>query len=131
MAVAAQYAPAAAVVNFVVGTSVLASVVLLGRALAGWPLPELPAEPVLYVGGTIGVAFIAMAAWAVPVVGVLRFGLASIAGQLGGAAALDLLAPQPGVVVGPWLAVGIGVTALAVLVEQPPLTPARVGHWPP
>jgi transporter family-2 protein len=118
VAVAAQYAPAAAVVNFVVGTTLLVVVVLLGRTLAGWPLHDLPAEPLLYAGGPIGVAFIAIAAWAVPVVGVLRFGLASITGQLAGGAALDLLAPQPGVTVGPWLAVGLGVTVLAVLVSN-------------
>jgi transporter family-2 protein len=118
VAVAAQHAPAAAVVNFVVGTTVLSVVVLVGALLAGWPLPDLPAAPLLYVGGPIGVAFIAISAWSVPVVGVLRFGLASVTGQLAGGAALDVLAPQPGVVVGPWLVVGLAVTVLAVVVSN-------------
>jgi transporter family-2 protein len=116
VSVAAGYAPSAAVVNFVVGTTVLATAMAAGIALAGWQAGPLPANPALYVGGPMGVAFIAIAAWAVPLVGVLRFGLAAISGQLAGGALIDLLFPQPGVVVGSEIVVGIGLTLLAVVI---------------
>lgn len=116
VSVAAAYAPAAAVVNFIVGTGMLTAVLLIGRAAFGWHTGPLPDNPLLYVGGPIGVAFIAIAAWAVPEVGVLRFALASIAGQLAGAALLDLLFPQPGVTVGPALLLGLGLTFVAVMI---------------
>ena len=116
VAVAARYPPAAAVVNFVIGTAALMVVTLAGLLAFGWGVGELPDQPVLYLSGPLGVAFIAIAAWAVPVVGVLAFGLASISGQLVGGAVLDLLLPQPGVTVGPGLVIGIALTVLAVLV---------------
>jgi transporter family-2 protein len=49
-----------------------------------------PPEPWLYVGGLIGTVFIAVAALVVATLGVLRFGLASTAGQLVGAMVLDV-----------------------------------------
>lgn len=116
VAVAAKYAPSAAVVNFVVGTAVLAAVLLLGTVLADWRTGPLPSQPLLYFGGPIGVAFIAIAAWAVPKVGVLNFALASIAGQLAGGALLDMLFPQPGVTVGPALLLGLALTGIAVMI---------------
>jgi transporter family-2 protein len=116
VAVAAKYAPSAAVVNFVVGTAVLAAVLLLGTVLADWRTGPLPTQPLLYFGGPIGVAFIAIAAWAVPKVGVLNFALASIAGQLAGGALLDMLFPQPGVTVGPALLLGLALTGIAVMI---------------
>ena len=62
----------------------------------------------LYLGGPIRVAFIALAAWAVRGVGVLVFGLLSIAGQLLGSVILDLAAPAEGITFGwpQWLALG-------------------------
>lgn len=117
VSVASGYPPAAAVVNFIVGTAVLAGVMLIGAAVAGWHAGPLPGDPLLYLGGPLGVAFIAIAAWAVPEVGVLRFALAAISGQLGGAALLDLLVPQPGVDITPiWLAAGLCLTFAAVMI---------------
>jgi transporter family-2 protein len=116
VAVSAGYAPSAAVVNFVVGATVLALAMAVGIALAGWHAGAPPSNPFLYVGGPMGVAFIAIAAWAVPLLGVLRFGLAAISGQLAGGAIIDLLFPQPGVVVGAEIVVGIGLTLVAVVI---------------
>ncbi len=116
VAVVAGSAQAAAGVNFTVGTTALLLVVGMGMLFGDWQLGALPSDPLLYIGGPIGVGFIAIAAWAVPAVGVLRFGLAAISGQLAGAALLDLLAPQPGVVVGPELLLGIALTLAAVII---------------
>lgn len=116
VSVVAGSAPAAAGVNFTVGTAVLAVVVVVGTAVGDWQFGALPGNPLLYVSGPIGVTFIAIAAWAVPVVGVLRFALAAIAGQLASGALLDLVAPQPGVTVGPELLVGIALTLVAVVI---------------
>lgn len=116
VAVVAESAPAAAGMNFSVGTAALAGVVLGGAVLGGWSFGSLPTEPLLYIGGPIGVLFIAIAAWAVPVVGVLRFALAAIVGQLCGGALMDVLVPQPGVTVGPEVLVGIVLTLIAVVI---------------
>lgn len=93
VAVAAGQPLAATLVNFIVGFSALlaVSVTLLASGsvtFGGWP-----GEWWLYLGGPIGVTFIALAAWAVHGVGVLVFGLLSIAGQLVGSVAIDLVAP--------------------------------------
>ncbi len=80
-------------VNFIVGFTalLLASVIALGSGTIS--LGSFPGQWWLYLGGPIGVAFIALAAWAVRGVGVLVFGLLSIAGQLLGSVFMDLVAP--------------------------------------
>lgn len=90
---AARQPLAATLVNFVVGFAALlaVSVALLASEVTtfgGWPTQWW-----LYLGGPIGVTFIALAAWAVHGVGVLVFGLLSIGGQLLGSVAVDLIAP--------------------------------------
>lgn len=118
VSVAAGWAIPAAVMNFLVGFSTLALISVLGGWIADWSWGDLPTQAGLYVGGPIGVAFIAIAAWVVPLVGVLRFALAAIAGQLVGGAALDLLAPQPGIVLGWELWAGLVLTLLAVILAN-------------
>ncbi|MFE3542141.1 DMT family transporter [Nocardia sp. NPDC059177] len=76
---------AATLINFAVGLVALLAVTL---AAAGLP-DRFPTEPWLYLGGLIGVAFIALAAVAVGLIGVLLLGLTSVAGQLVAAVALD------------------------------------------
>jgi len=79
----------ATLVNFVVATLTLAVVLLLELVSRGAPGGSLPATPWLYAAGLIGIGVIAVAALVVRQVGVLVFGLASVAGQLLGALALD------------------------------------------
>jgi len=82
----------ATLVNFAGGTAVLA---------AGWlaaaPLRDgtaaLPANPLLYLGGVFGVAFVAIAALVVRWIGVLMLGLAALNGQLLASLLLDALLP--------------------------------------
>lgn len=118
VSVASGWPLAATLVNFVAGTVVLALVYGIGTVASGWTTAALPGQAWLYLGGPLGVAFIAMAAWVVPVLGVLRFALASICGQLGGGALLDIRYPQPGVVVGWQMAAGVLLTLVAVAVAN-------------
>ncbi len=104
---------AATTVNFVVGLAALTFVLSLQALLGNVVLPEWPSTWWLYLGGPIGVLFIALAAWAVKPLGVLAFGLLAIAGQLLGALVLDLTLPSA---VEPDLSLLLGLTLLAVAV---------------
>ena len=108
----------ATALNFALGATTL-SVAVVVVTLLGEPFAfvELPTTPWLYLGGPIGVAFIAAAAWVVPILGVLRFGLVSIAGQLSGAVLLDLIAPTSGSMITVGLLVGVLLAFLAVVVS--------------
>jgi bacterial/archaeal transporter family-2 protein len=82
--------------NFIGGSAVLIAIALVHAALAGGFPAALPHEWWLYLGGPIGVTFIFGLATAVRTTGVLLLGLCSVAGQLGGSIAVDLLAPGTG-----------------------------------
>lgn len=64
---------------------------MTGGAPGGWP-----ANPGLYTGGAVGAVVIGISAWVVPRLGVLRFGLVSVAGQLTTGLLLDVLAAGAG-----------------------------------
>lgn len=120
---AARSPVAAAWVNFAVGVAGLTGALGLAVGVAGQGLGDLPTGPAnwwLYLGGAIGVAFIATAAWAVRTLGVLVFALLSIAGQLGGALLLDLLAPTTGAAPGFALVAGVALAMAAVVVAAAP-----------
>lgn len=118
VAKAASSSWTAAGLNFALGAFALCLVVIILAAL-GQPFhfSDLPTSPVLYLGGPIGLMFIAGAAWAVPLLGVLRFALVSIAGQLSGAFVWDVLAPTSGSIVSVHLIVGMTLTFVAVVVS--------------
>jgi len=82
----------ASFVSFLGGTIALAVAAGVHIAIVGAPEP-LPSDPWLYVGGLLGVVFIAGSAALVRTTGVLLFGLATIAGQLTSAVLLDIFAP--------------------------------------
>ena len=66
----------AAGVNFIVGTAALLTIATLVENFDGTPFvapPALWSEPVLWLGGPIGVAFVTVAAFAVRSLGVLLF----------------------------------------------------------
>jgi len=81
----------ATLVNFVGGTVVLGAIALVQAPLVG--VAPLPADPWLYLGGAIGVAYIALSAALAPRIGVLLLSLGSVLGMLVGSLALDLLWP--------------------------------------
>lgn len=108
----------AAWLNFVNGLWFL----LLAFFIA-WMLTPIDPSPLptnqwwLYLGGTIGLIFIATAAWVVQRIGVLQFALMSIAGQLLGALFLDVFSPTEGTILGWRLFIGVGLAFVAVMVS--------------
>lgn len=105
----------AAWVNFTVGTIMLGALLGLTWGLTEFDPGALPPGPWwLYLGGTIGVLFIAAAAWVVQRLGVLLFALLTITGQLTGAVILDWVAPAAGVTFHATLLAGVLLAAVAV-----------------
>jgi transporter family-2 protein len=72
----------------------------------------------IYLGGSIGVAFIASATWAIRKLGALRFVMGSVAGQLLGSLLIDLFAPTEGTKVSFNLVAGLAITLVAVLLAN-------------
>lgn len=101
--------------NFVVGTTLLGIALIVHTAIVGWHA-EFPTEPWLYVGGPIGVAFIASQAIIVRITGVLLMGLALLAGQLTASVIFDLVAPVEGGALTVATVIGAALTLVAVLV---------------
>lgn len=98
----------ATLVNFTLGTAILAVLAVVVTIVDGPPAP-LPSEPWLYLGGALGVAYIMLSAALVARTGVLLFGLAAVSGQLLASLALDVLWPAPA---GP----GVVVEAVTVVI---------------
>jgi transporter family-2 protein len=114
---AAGHPMSATFLNFLFGTIALGIAFGLVWAFAGGAPHALPPGPWwLYTGGVIGIVFIAGAAWAVPIVGVLQFALLTIAGQLSGALILDVIAPTAATSVAPTLVIGVVLAFVAVAV---------------
>ena len=112
-------ASVATLVNFVVGLAAL----LLGLAVhaaaggvdvASWPGLD---QWWLYVGGPLGAGFVGVAAVVVRRLGVLRLGLAVVAGQLGGATLLDVVSPVHDARLDVLTVVGVVLTFVAVQVS--------------
>ncbi|MCP2182625.1 DMT family transporter [Prauserella alba] len=103
----------AALVNFTTGTVMLVLAWLVSLALHG--LPEgLPGNPVLYLGGLVGIVFIAVASFVVSWIGVLLLGLSTVAGQLVGSMLLDAFLPAGGNGLTTSTVVACGVALLAI-----------------
>lgn len=104
--------------NFTTGIAVLTLALVLVVRIGAQPIGSLFAAPWwAYGGGLIGIAFIFISAWTVPIVGVLRFALLSIAGQLSGAVILDLVVPTVGVRLGWNLVAGVLLAFVAVAIS--------------
>lgn len=90
---------AATMTSFLAGTAVLAAAAAISVLVDG-PPRGLPAEPWLYLGGLLGVAYIFLGAFLVAQTGVLLLGLGSVLGQLVTAVLIDVVwpadaAPEP------------------------------------
>lgn len=107
---------AATTVNFAVGLSALLLALLAEHATGHpWTAPPAPwDQPLLWLGGPVGVLFIWSASVVVRPLGVLLFGLLNIAGQLTGSLVSDLLFPTPGTVVSWQLVAGVLLTGASV-----------------
>jgi len=103
-------------VNFLLGTTLL---VVLLAASHGADMADpvtFEVEPWLLLGGVVGLAFIALAAWSVPRIGVLLTALLAVAGNLTSSFVLDVVLPTSGTVVNAALVVGIMMAFAAVFV---------------
>lgn len=106
-------------VNFVAGTVVLVVASAVSTAIEGWP-SALPTEPWVYLGGFIGLVFIAVTAAIVRITGVLLVGLATVAGQLVMSVVLDVIFPVPGHVIAASTVAGTALTLVAVAIAAIP-----------
>jgi transporter family-2 protein len=119
LAVALGDPRAASVVSFIVGAgalSALAAALLVATEPSLGDVPPLP----LWAGGLIGAAYIGLTTAFVGRVGVLRWSLALVAGQLAGALVLDVVAPVPGQGLTPAAVAGALLTLVAVAVAGRP-----------
>lgn len=123
--VVAQSAITATFVNFLVGTLVLAIAAAVSLAFSGWPA-EWPTEPWFYIGGLVGVVFIALATILVRTAGVLLLSMSNVAGQLVGSMVFEVRTPLAGGVTIPLLA-GVGLALVAVVIAALPSRYRRPG----
>jgi transporter family-2 protein len=105
----------ASVINFIVGTTVLGLGLAIHALIVGLPT-ALPSDPRLYLGGIIGVTFIALAAVLVSITGVLLLALGTISGQLLMSLVLDLVLPTAEHPVQWTTFAGIGLALCAVVI---------------
>lgn len=118
----------AAYMNFLFGAIALGAAFGVSSGVGGHSPSALPSGPWwLYLGGLLGLAFIAVAAWVVPKLGVLVFALLAIAGQLFGALLLDIFAPNTGSHVEWTLVAGVAIALVAVSISA---LPARAASAP-
>jgi len=101
-------------VNFLMGSIVL-TIALIYNLLRGGSIGSLPHGIVVYLGGPIGVIFIAVSAYTVKHLGILNFILFSVTGQLIGALLLDWLSPAAHTKVSAYLITGTTMTLIAVV----------------
>ena len=95
--------------NSSLGLAALAIVAAI--TLATHDVGALPANPALYLGGLLGAFVVVVSLTAVQTLGVLRLGLATVAGQTAGALVIDLAAPAPGEVVTAGTVIGVRADA--------------------
>jgi transporter family-2 protein len=105
----------ASLVNVAVGLGALALVAIV--TIATTSLEGFPANPLQYVGGLLGAFVVVVGATAVQTLGVLRLGLAMVAGQMAGALAVDLVVPAHGEPVTAATVIGVVLTMVAVVVS--------------
>ena len=103
--------------NFMMGSFVLTIALLVDFANGG-SIGALPSNPLDYLGGIIGVIFIAVSAFTIKHMGILNFLLFSVSGQLFGAILLDWLWPATGVTLSSYLIYGTLITLGSIGMSQ-------------
>ena len=104
--------------NFITGTSFLLLLLLLRSLFTDHSILNFQTAPLwMFLGGSIGVIYIALSSHIVQHLGVLDFTLFSVGGMLIGSLLIDLLLPTPGTVISPFLIAGIALTYLGVVVN--------------
>jgi transporter family-2 protein len=120
--------PAAALVNFTMGTAALAITYGIDLAFRGAPNGDLPTAPWYYLGGVVGAVFIAIFAAVVRHTGVLLLGLGIVAGQLLAALLIDIIDPTADGQPSALTFAGVALTVVAVAIAAAPN--ARRGRNP-
>jgi transporter family-2 protein len=105
----------ASAVNVTLGCAVLGAIALVSLATVSLDAP--PANPGLFIGGLLGGFVVVVSATAVQTLGVLRLGLATVAGQSAGALLIDLIAPARGEAVTVGTVIGVVLTMAAVAIS--------------
>ena len=104
--------------NFIMGTSFLLVLLIIGILINGDELAPLPSGPWwIYTGGVIGVIYIAFTSTIVQHLGVLTFTMFSVGGNLLGSLLIDIFSPSEGVHISWYLVAGICVTYIGVLIN--------------
>jgi transporter family-2 protein len=111
-------------INFAMGTSALLLVLTADLLIRGAAKP-LPPQPWLYLGGPLGILFIAVAAAVVRGIGVLLLGMGTIAGQVTASLVIDAVAPSAA---GPpgtrtFIGAAIALAAIGLATLNGPLLP--------
>jgi transporter family-2 protein len=102
--------------NFITGFSFLTFLLILRSLFTDRSIMNLTSGPWwMFLGGSIGVFYIAFSAVAVQYVGVLEFTLLSVGGMLIGSLLLDIFVPTEGTQISPYLITGIFLTYLGVI----------------
>jgi transporter family-2 protein len=102
--------------NFITGTTFLSLLLVLRSIFTDHSIMNFTSGPWwVFLGGSIGVVYIAFTALAVQYFGVLEFTLFSVGGMLVGSLLLDLLLPTQGTQISPYLITGIFLTYLGVI----------------
>lgn len=117
----------ATLINFTGGTLALVVAWLIKLIGQGGPT-GYPDNPLLYLGGLLGIVFIWVAAIVVRTIGVLLLGLGSISGQLLGSVLLDLISPAHGEGLAATTLWGVALTLVAVVIATLPAGWFRTGH---
>jgi transporter family-2 protein len=107
---------ATSLLNFITGTTFLLLLLLLRSLFTDHSIMNFSSGPWwMFLGGSIGVVYIAFSAVAVQHVGVLEFTLFSVGGMLVGSLLIDFIAPTAGTSISWYLVAGIFLTYLGVI----------------
>jgi len=107
---------ATSLLNFITGTTFLLFLLLLRTLFSDHSVMNFTSGPWwMFLGGSIGVIYIALSAHIVQYVGVLEFTLFSVGGMLIGSLVIDIIVPTKGTVISGYLIVGILLTYLGVI----------------
>lgn len=105
--------------NFATGTALLLFLLLIGLISHHAHLSKFSSGPWwMYIGGVVGVVYVAFASTVVQHLGVLTFTLFSVGGQLVGSLLIDIFLPSQGVHVGAYLITGILMTYFGVVANN-------------
>jgi transporter family-2 protein len=102
--------------NFITGTSFLLLLLSLRSLFTDHSIMNFSTGPWwMFLGGSMGVVYIAFSAVAVQHLGVLDFTLFSVGGMLFGSLLIDIFAPTQGTVISWYLIAGILITYFGVI----------------